>query len=74
MLSDDEKEILRLAHLLCKASENGDKTTLENIISDEYVCTASGGAWGNYGKFGNKTSATQKWGTPPPRASQVRLL
>lgn len=66
MHADDEKEILGLAKLLGKASENGDKETLESIISNNYVCTGSGGGWGNYGKFGNKTSAVKKWSTPPP--------
>ncbi|MCL4274522.1 MAG: DUF4440 domain-containing protein [Anaerolineales bacterium] len=66
MLTDDEKEILRLAKLLCTASETGDKETLEKIISDTYVCTGSGGLWDNYGKFGDKNGAVKKWGTPPP--------
>ena len=75
MQTDDEKEILRLAQLLSKASEIGDKTILENIISDHYVCTGSGGLWGNYGKFGNKTSAMKKWSVPPsPGATDSSIL
>jgi hypothetical protein len=66
MLNDDEKEILRLAKLLSTASEAGDKEIFEKIISDKYVCTGSGGLWGNYGKFGDKAGAVKKWGTPPP--------
>ncbi len=66
MSTGDEKEILRLANQLSKASETGDKATLEKIISDNYVCTGSGGIWGSHGKFGSKISAVKKWGTPPP--------
>jgi len=63
----EEQELMRLQKVVLEASDQGDTTTLNRYIADDFILTYSLSEPGTHG-FLNKAQAVAKWGTKNPAA------